>query len=127
MESAKRLRDLIRAERGPRKVLEVPKSPWIKGASIGGPRMIVSAHIRREKNLISGEPPRATRFPRRLGVENHLHTSTISKGRRGEKGRRPQGPWPPLWPPSAAVSSLGCTSPSTSCSPWQCVSSLPRG
>ena len=33
----------------PRKVLEVPKSPWIKGASIGGPRMIVPTHIRRGK------------------------------------------------------------------------------
>ena len=63
----------------------------------------------------------------RLGVENLLHTTTISKEEEGPraaapKGRCPQGPLPPRaaaapWLPRAAASTPGGTSPSSSSSP----------
>lgn len=77
-----------------RKVLQVHKSPWIKGASIRGPRMIIPTHIRRGKTwfLEGHQELRDFLLPdSRFGVENHLHTISISKeegGTRAAVGRR---------------------------------------
>ena len=105
----------------------------------GNPRIYI------KRGNLGHQGPRIFLLPgSRLGPENLLHTSIISKEEGGPRataaaghhrrwaaasspGCCPQRPPPLPWPPSAAISPTGCTSPSSSHSPWPCVSSLHRG
>ena len=84
-------------EGSPRKVLEVPKSPWIKGASIPWPRLHLQHYILMG-NPIFGGPQALSRKSSLLAAakegEELIYTSTISKEEEGARGLSPQGPPP---------------------------------
>ena len=51
------LMDSLRADGSPRKFLEVPRSPWIKGASILWPRLHLHLYIMMGNRIFVGNMP----------------------------------------------------------------------
>ena len=119
----------------PRKLLEVPKSPWIKGASIPWPRLHLHLYIMKGNPIFQATHQKPRIFLLLAAAkegEELLHCCTITKEEEGgpraaapEDRRSPRrgccGPPPPLWaaPLHQPLHQV--------CSPWPCVSSFHRG
>ena len=84
-----------RTEGSPRKVLEVPKSPWIKGASIPWPRLHLQHYILMG-NPIFGGPQALSRKSSSLAAtkegETLIYTSTNSRKKKAKGRRSPMMP-----------------------------------
>ena len=86
--------DSLEPEGRPRKFLEVPKSPWIKGASISWSRCIAKVYIKRENAKFWGSHQKPRIFlPLGLHLQagGLIYSTTKSKEEDGIRGAAPWG------------------------------------
>ena len=92
-------------EWSPRKVLEVPKSPWIKGASIPWPILHLQLYILMGNPIFEGGQPlsrNSSPLAAAKEAEELIYITSITKEEEGARGPYPQGlPAPP--PPSGRL------------------------